>query len=438
MSDPKTRSIAIGILLVAAVVGGSVAYLHEQGVSHHRAPLEFDIGPSGLGTIDHAILGEDGAWLLWTDNQKGLVSAYNLENPGNVTTFRTFSHLRILPAGVISNHLFLLRSSLDRSFLDQIRFGFKRTVGGGAGSSNPWSAEDPVGKKYTTYLECLDLENGALVSQVPGESGVIADPDDRVLGIEMGRVATRAESRSLAWWWAHEEIHGTPVAATVTEKFRTFKFMDILEPTFTKKLITPGYFQVWSGILQQVGEPFWIDSRTCLFLSLLDSGSLVPIDTDKGEFEATMTLGEMVQAARPETEDDPFLPEGVCSAPSPASNEAALLFWRRSGERLEFLRFNTDFELQSTVSYDIGNLDCSEPVWLSEGRLLVRERDTREYVALSGFEERKQKFAASPFTEEEFEVLGSEFNGDLIALFDSKFWSASEGSETWTEMTLSR
>ncbi|MCA9444094.1 MAG: hypothetical protein KC964_25095, partial [Candidatus Omnitrophica bacterium] len=117
---------------------------------------------------------------------------------------------------------------------------------------------------------------------------------------------------------------------------------------------------------------------------------------------------------------------------------AALLFWRRSGERLEFLRFNTDFELQSTVSYDIGNLDCSEPVWLSEGRLLVRERDTREYVALSGFEERKQKFAASPFTEEEFEVLGSEFNGDLIALFDSKFWSASEGSETWTEMTLSR
>jgi hypothetical protein len=82
-------------------------------------------------------------------------------------------------------------------------------------------------------------------------------------------------------------------------------------------------------------------------------------------------------------------------------------------------------------------LDFSDPLWISEGQLLLRERESRKHVALSGLEERSRKYPAAPFTEGEFEILGADIHGNLVALFDSKFWTASPSGESWSELSLS-
>jgi hypothetical protein len=53
---------------------------------------------------------------------------------------------------------------------------------------------------------------------------------------EMGRFEVSPDSESIAWWWAQEQVHETPVSATVIENLEVFRVNGALEKATGRSL----------------------------------------------------------------------------------------------------------------------------------------------------------------------------------------------------------
>lgn len=415
-----------GILLL---VGTLVAFfLHRLGSGHH---WEFIADPQALEgeeVIDSARLTDDGEWLMWTDSNRGLVRVMRLDDLDAVRTFRTHTHLRIEPTAVMENHLIVLRTSPDRGLIRTMLAGFDRLFGLGEGGRILLTPEDSGGVR-STHLEGLDLESGTVKFRYRGASTTASEFNSLPTGFEMGRVSLSPDGRCLAWWRAEETIQDTPISATVTERIEIFEWSAGLQPMATKPLHTNGYLETWSGLLKELGRPMWSGPDSCFFLSFLQGGSLVPIDRRSGEFAATLSLEELFRDRAAG-----FTPEGVTAVRESADLKEGFLFWGRDADGLRFIRFDSNFEFVSERVQDAGDLDFSSPLWLSGGDLLLSERSTGRFRVLSDREENGAVYPAAAFPGEEFQVLGRDSRGNLIALSDSKFWTASLGGEAWREL----
>ena len=437
-SRPRTKRPGIVIVLLLALALGGMLYLYDRGGSHPWTPSPYDARLGDKISVDWAKVTEDGNWLLWSEDPKGKIGVYSLKGTEGLREFQTQSSLLHRPVSVIGNHLFVLRTSIDRSFLETVRHGAALMLGRSEPTHEEDSRDSWAGRSRTTHLEVIDLQTGNLLSHREGATRTLTENRVSPLGFEVGRVVFSPDQQSFAWWWAVEEIHGTPISATVVETFRVARVGAPSREDIVKTLSTPGYFEVWSGLLSQVGTPLWIDSTTCGFLSFLDGGSLVPIETEVSDFAATLTLGEMFEKEDAVESGTVFFPEGICVAPKEASEESTLLFWGRDQEEIRFFSFDRDFILSATTSYEIANLDLTQAKWVSDqGRLLVRERNLGDYLVLEGQRKNILRYPSPPFTETEFEVLGMAAGERLVALFDSKFWIADESADHWTELGLS-
>lgn len=415
-----------GILLFAGILGAFL--LHQLGSRRHWELIADPEALEGEEVIDSARLTDDGEWLIWTDSHRGLVRVMRLGDQGAVGTFRTHSHLRIEPTGVMENHLFVLRTSPDRGLIRTMLAGFDRLFGLREGGRSLLTPESSGGVR-STHLEGLDLDSGTVKFRYRGASTTASEFNPLPTGFEMGRVSQSPDGRRLAWWRAEEVIRDAPVSATVTETFEIFEWEGGLRPVAGRPLRTPGYIETWSGIMKEMGRPMWVGPQTCFFLSFLNGGSLVPVDPQTGEFAATITLEELFGDQAPG-----FIPEGLTAARGLEESGSDFLFWGRNGDTIRFIRFDKDYEFVSERMHEAGDIDFASPLWLSGGDLLLRERSTGRFRVLSDREEKGAAYPAAAFPGEEFQVLGRDSRGNLIALSDSKFWSASRGGEAWSEL----
>lgn len=415
-----------GILLIVGILGAFI--LHQLGSRRH---WEFIADPEALEgeeVIDSARLTDDGEWLMWTDSNRGLMRVMRLDDQGVVESFRTHSLNRIEPAVVMENQLILLRTIPDRGLLRTTAVGVDRLFGLFGRFQARMPPEDPGGTR-STHLEVLDIASGKLMHRSRGASATVSEFNLLPTGFEMGRVSQSPDGRRLAWWRAEEVIRDAPVSATVTETFEIFEWEGGLRPVARRPLRTPGYIETWSGIMKEMGRPMWVGPQTCFFLSFLNGGSLVPVDHHTGEFAATITLEELFGDQAPG-----FIPEGLTAARGLEESGNDFLFWGRNGDTIRFIRFDKDYELVSERMHEAGDIDFASPFWLSGGDLLLSERSTGRFRVLSDREENGAVYPAAAFPGEEFQVLGRDSRGNLIALSDSKFWTASLGGEAWREL----
>lgn len=422
------------LLLISAAVFVGVLYT----IGTAREWTVVDLYPTGgvIQNADQVGLVNGGRHLVWVDPDEDAVCATDLARPGDVFCLQPSPSYRVRPVDVLDGDLIVLRSAPRASPVDILLRGWKGLSRDRAGrdAKSEW-VEPP----FDTHLERVDLRTGEIRTEAVDESRVGRKGEIPDVDIKMGRVALSPDRLNLAWWRANEENGETPLSAGVNEVFEVFSTGPKLESLYIRRFRTGGGLSIRSRLLMDIGQPRWLSNEVCLLLSLLDSGSFVPFDLERGEVQATMPVSMVHKLMRETVNEELYDPESVHMIRGDGENAVGLFAWARSTTAAYFFVFDAFFRLARFERIGFEAYDFGQPIWLEQSQLLLaREAPEGRLVGLSPRGQAEAHFPVPPDWGEGFNILGETAERQLVGYNRGLFLRAESGSTAWETVQLLR
>jgi hypothetical protein len=431
----RGRAWTLALVLGFVILLGFFALLVWIGRPANWSPIAWGPSSSIEGfSLDRSTLGPEGDWLLWFDSSLGAVCAKDLRSEKAVTALDPGDYFAVAPVAVVDGNLLALRSQRSSSLFVNLMRGLTKVLNRG-GSNEDSSNPHPTSENRTTYVETIDLQTGnpsaRSVSLV--KEGDLEQPTD----FELGRISFSPNGDRFAYWCAQESPGSAPLDATVTERLQIYGVGSGLKPSIDRKVASSGSFFVRSALLTSVGRSYWIGSEACLFLSLLDAGSLIPVDVRRGEFDAIYSIAEVSRTLSEENPSLQYGPEGIETLRSAGDGETTLLFWGRSEDSILFYLFDSQIRFRRQAIAETQEYELETMVWLPRSeRLLVDDKARNRLVALSPYGESSESYPLPPDWRDGFRILGEDWNGALVGTNRRMFLRTSEDRRDWETIPL--
>jgi hypothetical protein len=454
----RLRIYEAGCFLIVLTITALVILVYALGSSNRWEPITDSTHAGVMPEADDVLLVGDGDWLVWVASGMGnssrsstaFLSACDLNHPGQSVLLRPPPNAGIRPIEVIEGDLIALVTVPQTSLWQVLQRGWTGLTRTAVHLENTSPDQNPglLPGFVTVQLQRVNLLTGRVITTASGgtyelgttEGKPDASPNPSELtDFERGNVSLSPDRLNMAWWSAREEVGKSPLSATVTERLEILSTGPRFEKLLEKEICTDGALSVRSRLLEQTGQPVWMNNDRCLVFSTLDSGSLIPFDCGEGSIEATVPLPALQQTL---TEGAPVSnqdPEGFEVLPEGNGHGMEVLVWTRLPGSLHLFLLDPTFHLIHHAQVEDKNLDLSRTLWLKRSQvLLFEDTSSSRLVGFTPKGEREGVYPIPPDWEDGFRILGENRDGDLIGYNRGSFLSTKSGDGAWETMELFR
>jgi len=436
----KKRSFKILTSLFLIVALCLVVWIFRLGSSENWTVASLDSGSDTVLRIDSPRLSIDGKWLYWVDRRSDTLSAYNLKKHGRIASLVSPEGSQFRPVGFTpQGELLALRGVSERGLGTTIRRGWHRLLGRSHFplQGNPGSPTLPITR---IYLEQIDLNTGKVLARQAADTPVSDQmPADELTDFGLGAVGVSPDGTKVAWWRASEIPGSAPLSGKIKETITLLKIESGFQRLLLRHYESEGNVSVRSQLLQSIGHAHWLNADRCVLFAFVGSGSLVPLESDKGEVGASMSLAAIHDAMCESVTETIYDPEGFVGFGEVEIKEPGILFWARSAKGLHFFLFDENYSLSRSSRVDIEDVGYEPGVWLPRSRrLLVVDRSELQLAAVSPVDEPKIVYPLPTNWGDGFQILGEAEGGVLIGHDTNRFYQTKSNDPNWQSLNLFR